>query len=668
MSKRASPTGNPFSVLRKLRKTNSLEPVAKESSTVSISSTTPNRSTFQCSMTINVESTSRDQMHSSTVSIPANGMPLKDLACQTVSSSNMDLTLLLLDSNQSVSIQGFALVSAVLGSCRVFGYTMHGPFKWDTINTSKPVHPIFVKVFSPASSSRLQIENVSLEYLNLQTTHLTDSGHASAADKELNMHVEIMRLVKTIPNKQRQSISCIVAMQRSKTNIEKIERYLPIFQNLFDDGVPKKSNNVFSIPDESTLKSVDALIIPDTWALTASSLLVNSFTHNSNICAVGPKNSGKSTFTRYLINRFLERHSEVAYMDCDPGQPGCTPNGMVSLHVINSPLLGPAFTTQRDSYRSFFIGSTAPKDDPDFFSACVLELVNVWQTELIKMPLIVNTNGWIKGTGYDLLAHFLRYLLPTDIVHLSLASQADSTTEIDFKSIFPVQHSFDIWKIKPAPSDALSKIKLNASDQRVLTTISYFMRHATLFKNQNTQIEVKYKWDLDTPLTSRIPYSVPWNHVRIKFFSEDISFSQALYALNGTVVGLLVDQTKYQTTLTEQCTSNETYLQIVPTQSLLHPHNHHCIGLGIIRSIDPRQKQFYIVSPLPLHHLNKVNLIVRSAGLDLPVCLITDGYQNSRKHLPYTTYIPAEGVGAVAIRNRHLQRRGLVNAQQRSGS
>jgi polynucleotide 5'-hydroxyl-kinase GRC3/NOL9 len=59
----------------------------------------------------------------------------------------------------------------------------------------------------------------------------------------------------------------------------------------------------------------------------------------------GPKGSGKSTFTRMLVNRLLLRHKQVAYLDCDTGQTEFTPPGMVSLHILSEPIHGEfAFT------------------------------------------------------------------------------------------------------------------------------------------------------------------------------------------------------------------------------------------------------------------------------------------------------------------------------------
>jgi polynucleotide 5'-hydroxyl-kinase GRC3/NOL9 len=60
--------------------------------------------------------------------------------------------------------------------------------------------------------------------------------------------------------------------------------------------------------------------------------------------SVGGKGSGKSTNNRYLVNRLLNYHKFVIYIDTDLGQPEFTPSGMMSLSILESPVFGPPFS------------------------------------------------------------------------------------------------------------------------------------------------------------------------------------------------------------------------------------------------------------------------------------------------------------------------------------
>lgn len=58
----------------------------------------------------------------------------------------------------------------------------------------------------------------------------------------------------------------------------------------------------------------------------------------------GGVNVGKSTLLRYLVNRSLEKWSEILVLDFDPGQSEFTVMGCLSAILIKNPLLGPNFS------------------------------------------------------------------------------------------------------------------------------------------------------------------------------------------------------------------------------------------------------------------------------------------------------------------------------------
>ena len=127
----------------------------------------------------------------------------------------------------------------------------------------------------------------------------------------------------------------------------------------------------------------------------------------------------------------------MAFIECDVGQSEFTPVGMVALHVVETPALGAPFTHPRQPYRAFFVGNSTPRDDPEYYIACIQELVRTYYREVSHtrawaddeeeddyhsdddedehIPLIINTQGWIKGIGYDLLLQLIHYTVPSFI-------------------------------------------------------------------------------------------------------------------------------------------------------------------------------------------------------------------------------------------------------------
>ena len=68
------------------------------------------------------------------------------------------------------------------------------------------------------------------------------------------------------------------------------------------------------------------------------------------------------------------------------------------MYVIHLCQTGPPFTHLNQPERSVFFGDVSPKDRPEFYVKCIH---NVYQTYADKyrnkIPLIVNTQGWVKG-------------------------------------------------------------------------------------------------------------------------------------------------------------------------------------------------------------------------------------------------------------------------------
>jgi polynucleotide 5'-hydroxyl-kinase GRC3/NOL9 len=132
----------------------------------------------------------------------------------------------------------------------------------------------------------------------------------------------------------------------------------------------------------------------------------------------------------------------------DCGQPESTPPGLVSLSFLSSPIVGPPHLHQHTPAASYFIGDTSPSTDPARYLCSITNLyewycahggiINNSNTtrnkssaaqgkskkapssnkKLSPPPLVVNTHGWVKGFGFDLLVDTLRTLSPTHYVHI----------------------------------------------------------------------------------------------------------------------------------------------------------------------------------------------------------------------------------------------------------
>lgn len=117
----------------------------------------------------------------------------------------------------------------------------------------------------------------------------------------------------------------------------------------------------------------------------------------------GAKDSGKSTYLRYLINRCLcssNQSPKITFLDCDIGQSEFTPSGSISIiNHLTEPLFGPSASHLKKPFKSFFFGNIQVENNQveNYLNYVKLsfEAIRHEQYQL----LLVNTMGW--GSGED---------------------------------------------------------------------------------------------------------------------------------------------------------------------------------------------------------------------------------------------------------------------------
>ncbi|KAJ3213082.1 hypothetical protein HDU67_003398 [Dinochytrium kinnereticum] len=99
-----------------------------------------------------------------------------------------------------------------------------------------------------------------------------------------------------------------------------------------------------------------------------------------------------------------------------------------------------------------------------------------------------------------------------------------------------------------------------------------------------------------------------------------VPISQALYALNGMIVGL-GEVTDPNSQVLKAIANGESTdsVYIYSTLENLHPKNVNCVGLGIVRAIDVTKRTLYLCTPIPENVLRTVNLLIRGSAAEFPV-------------------------------------------------
>ena len=170
-----------------------------------------------------------------------------------------------------------------------------------------------------------------------------------------------------------------------------------------------------------------------------------------------------------------------------------------------------------------------------------------------------------------------------------------------------------------------TKETVSGKDMRKLTILKYF-------KLQNQRV----------PMVNMRPYRVPWKYIRIRFLSGEIKTSLFLFSLNASIVGLCYDPTNYKKVCdsSEFLQKNQNYPELLTSTPICE-----CFGLGLIRAIDPINHLFYILTPIPLELLSRVNTFVKG-DIELPSHALLDGAVVNPPYLCSNSLTNNDGYGA----------------------
>ncbi|KAJ3212877.1 Polynucleotide 5'-hydroxyl-kinase nol9 [Entophlyctis luteolus] len=563
-----------------------------------------------------------------------------------------NLAVIAMKPGEILPFHGTILICPLVGVCSVNGFVFKphsSTSSWLASQIEKPTPTDFrfYPCFSPRSTSFLVIESEPHGSRGrVESLSRSQSEHAASISDALK------ELYRQLPEKSKQFGTVIALKSFSYCGLNEIQNRLPSYKHLFSPFVPAQARSMQ--PEICELDGFYPILphmvqvsfnnrhvkFPNHW-YEASDTILDSLLPPV-ICVIGSKGLGKSTMCRFLVNQLLAKYNSVAFLDCDLGQPELTPTGQVSIHVLEDPLLGPAFTNFKHPLFSCFVGATTPKNDPDFYSACVLQLWDVYKTRISqKIPLVINTDGWVRGMGFDLLLYALKQIRPTHVVQLCVPDNSQFAGARNIKD--------DLYALLNEKSDEVSEVSLmkvyGHEDAKQTVFLPALMRDLGLLayfaqRKRNPaepilaseMLEDCCVWDW-SGVAARVPYSVPWHVVRLRFLNIEVPPSQSLVALNGTLVALVVDNLNYaipanpcdpDSPVSQSCAG----LQLIPSDIQTHPRHQNCVGLGIVRAIDPAAKLFYVATPLALDQICEVNLIVRGgAEINFPSSMMIDGFE-----------------------------------------
>lgn len=252
------------------------------------------------------------------------------------------------------------------------------------------------------------------------------------------------------------------------------------------------------------------MVAPPEWNRELARLVSSTKSAPLSVMVTGPKSSGKSTFGKLLANRFItevasstraSKLGRVAVLDLDPGQPEYCLPGQIALVCLEAPVLGPsfchnAFGSGFKVLRSHTLASVTPSSDPELYVEAAEDLIIHYRNRLASCPVIINTPGWIQGTGLDLLGSLIGAMRPSEVVYMSTTGPSEA---VEYLEAACTTLSFTMLPSQPAQYGARTAAQL-----RAMHAMAYF--HAV---PDTLQPHVKPQWN-PKPLTTDPPWLVSY--------------------------------------------------------------------------------------------------------------------------------------------------------------
>ncbi|KAF9287313.1 hypothetical protein BGZ68_001973 [Mortierella alpina] len=581
---------------------------------------------------------------------------------------------------ETLVFQGCATIVPLIGHSTALGYILSGTAEKRRVGPKKGARSgepreidlssiSSFDIFSPKTHALAVIESISLagSQRNLMVPQRT-----FPTSPEMRAQLETLLAQVTLGD-----YDTIMAIQSaSSCGILGIEKVVPLFKGILSIKQNSRlrgnedDERLAQIRFESSLSGfhpileptdgIAALQIPATWK-DAMQALINATVDESGgrvkrppvsvVC--GGKKMGKSTFSRLILNRMLNR------------------------------------------------------DDPDYYMACIKELVRTYYAEVSHtrswedtdddyhsdddedehIPLVINTQGWIKGMGYDLLLQLLDYTAPSHIFGFHSPSSGESNLPQSFFTTMKEQahlagrqqpsFSYVSAVVLGDESSASPFTKYHPADHRALALLSYFyLSQEQDMDHSSPNSSDKRTWDFSQALVVRRPWCWDWNQAKgIWVLFDQVPPSQILHVLNASLVALTGDKEDRDNDGSGMLDGNHQQvepandaspgkaapLNYFPLGQYPPPPPEHttCHGLAIIRSIQPSTHTLHILTPIPLDKLRKCNGIVKGA-IHMPIHASLDHNEDNSK-VPGVAGVPWKNVPYL---NYEISSSSYINGSQ----
>lgn len=491
--------------------------------------------------------------------------------------------------------------------------------------------------------------NVQVNGYSLKPNEVVTAASISRADYFLNLtpvinetfsQEKVNEVLKTLISEENASnlmsnfnpkTEAIIHLQQGlpDTTLEMLKNYstnalLPSKKMIFTNSPCQSSEIILSAKFfvGSENQKISSFELNEQW----NNLVIKT---SSRLAVIGGKNVGKSNLCQFLINKNIHDFGKILLIDLDIGQPICGASQTVSATMITLPIIGPGYLGRNQPDRSFMYGDKSVMIAPFKYVRCVRQLMEfcVSNPDYQNIPWLINTMGYQKGFGLQLVCLLLRLLQPTDVVQIQHGIKSYNFSKIvTEETVNKLEFSFfdadDVVGVPKTASftthvldstvnnrevDLATKWVSNASDKRKMSMLAQL---AKLLKGNQTS------------LNDVTPFAAPISKIRMVVVDEEYDHQG-----QGFNIDLL------NANLVYLCRFDEN--EQLDSTSILE-----CFGVGIVRGIDKINEKIFILLPQSEDSeqlQTKVNVLA-IGNIPLPAEILLKQNYNIEGNIPHVTF------------------------------
>lgn len=222
--------------------------------------------------------------------------------------------------------------------------------------------------------------------------------------------------------------STIIEICNNDLGFSSVGQSQPSLKNVFSSNSKQYSFKLVTTPESNIFGNS----IPNSWLNVIDSINPNQ---PNKILILGNKGSGKSTLSKMLFNNLISKNKnkKVQILDMDPGQPEFTYPLTLSLSTMSNPIFGTIIPDllDFDDHKVRFYGFNTPAISP---LAYFHQLKNLIKHDQVNLTTVINSPGWTKGFGVDIVKFVIKSY---NLTHILLLNESNRELDLLRELKFP---------------------------------------------------------------------------------------------------------------------------------------------------------------------------------------------------------------------------------------